>query len=98
MVRDWMFNLIIDKTYTGMYLRRIITEKLTDELGNRFSLPSKEEEAKGIDGRIDGHPITIKPHTSKKSNASRSDTTNAYTIVYKRKERMVELYIPELPT
>ena len=98
MVREWVSELILSKTYSGIYIKRLITERLAENSDVQFSLPSQEEESQGIDGIIDGIPIAIKPRTFKNSVAH-SDVTKAHIIYYEGpKNGAVELDLNGLPT
>lgn len=60
MVWRWVYDLIVNKTYTGTYAKQAIVENLSARFGERFSYPSKGEEAEGVDCKIDGLPISIR--------------------------------------
>ena len=62
-VYDWIHDLIITKTFSGMQIQLDILEMTAE---NDYRLATPEEEAKGIDGYIDGEPVSIKPNTYKK--------------------------------
>ena len=64
-VHEWTKELIISKTFSGLQLQLDILEMVSDN-GN-YRLANSEEEAKGIDGFVDGEPVSIKPYTYKKT-------------------------------
>ena len=63
MIRRWVKDLIIDKTYNGLYVQKVILSFLSEKRGEPYRLPSPEEEAKGIDGYVGDTAYSIKPST-----------------------------------
>jgi hypothetical protein len=78
-VEEWVKDLIIDKTFSGLQLQLDILEMISDN--SDYRLANSEEEAKGIDGFVDGEPVSIKPHTYKKTIQSGKESI-PYRIVY----------------
>ncbi len=64
-VRVWVEDLVIYKTFNGMYVQIAILSKLADILGTTFRLANTNEEALGIDGYVGENPYSIKPDTYK---------------------------------
>lgn len=66
LVKKWVEDLVITKTYNGMYLQKAILAKLAAHKHSQsFRLARPEEEARGIDGFIDNVAYSIKPNTYK---------------------------------
>ena len=65
MVRKWVEDLVISKTFSGMYVQRAILAKISDMRKEPFRLASPEEESKGIDGYVGDTAYSIKPVTYK---------------------------------
>ena len=65
MIKQWVEELVIIKTFTGLKFQKAILIKVADKLGKNYRLATPEEESKGIDGFIEGTPISIKPSTYK---------------------------------
>ncbi|MBE0556936.1 MAG: MjaI family restriction endonuclease [Proteobacteria bacterium] len=63
MVRKWVKDLVIVKTFVGLKFQEAILKRASEYLGKEYRLTHSEEEAKGIDGYIGGIPISIKPAT-----------------------------------
>ncbi|MFR7991297.1 MAG: MjaI family restriction endonuclease [Anaerovoracaceae bacterium] len=63
MIRRWVKDLIIDKTYNGLYVQKVILSFLSEKRGEPYRLSSPEEEAKGIDGYVGDTAYSIKPST-----------------------------------
>lgn len=78
----WTKDLIIDKTFSGLQLQLDILEMMCDN-GN-YRLASIEEESKGIDGFINEEPVSIKPHTYKKTIQSGKEYIPYRIIYYKQ--------------
>lgn len=65
MVKDWVEDLIYNKTFKGLNYEHLIMLKLAEEKKGSYRNSTKEEESKGIDGYIDNEPYSIKPMTYK---------------------------------
>ena len=65
MIQKWVEDLIITKTYNGLYIQKAILSKIAKIKQKDFRLAKTEEEAIGIDGYIDNVPYSIKPDTYK---------------------------------
>lgn len=77
----WTEDLIVNKTFAGLQLQLDILEMVSD---NDYRLATVEEEAKGIDGYVDGEPVSIKPHTYKKTIQSGKETIPYKILYYKQ--------------
>ena len=60
-VKNWTKDLIIDKTFSGLQLQLDILEMVSET--GEFRLSTPDEESQGIDGYVDGEPVSIKPNT-----------------------------------
>lgn len=65
MVKHWVEDLVIYKTFNGLYVQKAILASLAERTGNTYRLASPEEESKGIDGFVGDVPYSIKPDTYK---------------------------------
>lgn len=63
MVRKWIEELVVVKTYCGLKFQEAILRKIAEEKQSDYRLASPEEEAQGIDGFIGNSPVSIKPIT-----------------------------------
>ena len=96
MVKQWVEDLIIAKTYNGLYFQQAIFEKLSDILGLSYRLATAEEESKGIDGYVGDNAYSIKPDTYKSTNArSISDDVNVKMIYYTKKKTGITVEIED---
>lgn len=65
MVEKWVEDLVVYKTYNGMYLQKAILASLADKYDTTYRLATVKEEASGIDGYVGTKPYSIKPYTYK---------------------------------
>ena len=65
MVRAWVKDLVISKTFNGLYFQQVILASLAKRLHSDYRLATPEEESVGIDGYVGGIPYSIKPETYK---------------------------------
>jgi hypothetical protein len=61
MVRKWVRELVIVKTYVGLKFHEAILSKVAEDRKIEFRKATTEEESKGIDGFIGEIPVSIKP-------------------------------------
>ncbi len=89
MVREWVEDLVITKTFNGLYVQKAILRKVAGIKGKSYRLATPKEESQGIDGYIDLIPYSVKPD-SYKSMGRMSETINVKMIYYtKRKNGLV---------
>lgn len=65
MVQRWVKDLVITKTYNGMYLQKAILAKIAKIKNLPYRLSCPNEESIGIDGYIGEVAYSIKPYTYK---------------------------------
>ena len=63
MVEDWVEDLVIAKTFNGLYVQKAILASLAALQGTTYRLATPEEESVGIDGYIGSVPYS---HLSKR--------------------------------
>lgn len=85
MVRKWVEDLVISKTFSGMYVQRAILAKISDMRAEPFRLASPEEESKGIDGYVGDTAYSIKPVTYK-TMGRLSESIDIKMIYYSKKK------------
>jgi len=85
MVHSWVEDLIISKTFNGLYLQKAILTKMAEIEKKQFRLSTPEEEAQGIDGYLDDEPVSIKPDIYQHMNAL-SEVISVKMIVYTKKK------------
>lgn len=68
MVREWVVDLIVNKTFNGLCVQNSILAFLAEINNEKYHLSTPEEEAKGIDGFVGDKAYSIKPTTYKTMN------------------------------
>ena len=68
MVKRWVDDLVISKTFSGMYVQRAILAKLAGMRDETFRLALPNEESHGIDGYVGDIAYSVKPDTYKAMN------------------------------
>ena len=81
MVHDWVNDLVINKTYNGLYIQKAILVSLAQKLNKKYRLANPSEESVGIDGYVGDSPYSIKPDTYKIMNRL-SESINVKMIYY----------------
>lgn len=61
MIKDWVTDLVIVKTFLGLRAQEAILKKIATETNNSYRLANPNEESAGIDGFIGDTPVTVKP-------------------------------------
>ncbi len=95
MIKNWVADLVIVKTFIGLRFQEAILAKAAEITGKEYRLASPEEESKGIDGYIGELPISIKPE-SYKSKKSVRESISVGIIYYKKASDGVTVDISEL--
>jgi hypothetical protein len=83
MVRTWIAELILTKTYAGLRFQESILKKIAKIKNTSYRLATADEESRGIDGYIGKTPVSIKP-TSYRSKDFLHDTIEAEVIFYEK--------------
>ena len=81
MVMHWVEDLVINKTFNGMYVQKAILASLAEKKGTTFRLATPAEESKGIDGYVGDIPYSVKPDTYK-AMGRLSETIDVKMIFY----------------
>lgn len=84
-VRNWMEDLVYQKTYDGLMVQNAIIEAIANELQVSWQLANPEQESQGIDGFINGHPVQIKADSYKQTGKKHNEEITC-PIVYYRKD------------
>jgi len=94
MVRLWVEDLVLVKTFTGLRFQEAILKKLAEMKGCDYRLPEPYEESQGIDGFVGEEPYSIKPSTYRSQNLAES--IDIKIIFYDKKRDGVVFEIPEV--
>lgn len=90
MIQKWVEDLIITKTYNGLYIQKAVLSKIAKIKQKDFRLAKTEEEAIGIDGYIDNVPYSIKPDTYK-TMSRLSESIEVKIIYYTKTKSGIEI-------
>lgn len=90
MIQKWVEDLIITKTYNGLYIQKAILSKIAKIKQKDFRLAKTEEEAIGIYGYIDNVPYSIKPNTYK-TMSRLSESIEVKIIYYTKTKSGIEI-------
>lgn len=83
MVRTWIRELILTKTYAGLRFQESILKKIAEKENTSYRLAHPDEESKGIDGYIGAKPVSIKP-TSYQAKPFLPEDIHAEIIFYEK--------------
>jgi len=94
MVEKWVEDLVIYKTFNGLYVQKAILASLAKRKETSFRLATPEEESKGIDGYVGDTPYSIKPYTYK-TMGRLSETINVKMIYYTKTKTGLEIEVED---
>lgn len=83
MVRMWVRDLVLTKTFIGLKFQKSILDKVATQKNTSYKLSTPNEESQGIDGYIGNMPVSIKPQTYKTKNML-NETINVAIIYYEK--------------
>ena len=92
MVRDWVEDLVIDKTAEGLIIQEIILKELAKEFGVNYRNATAEEESKNIDGYLGGQPIQIKSETYLSKKSSVREEIQIPIVYYKKTDKYLYIF------
>lgn len=85
LVRLWIEDLLLSKTYNGLYVQEAILRELAERKGLAFRRSTPDEESQGIDGYVGNVAYSVKPDTYKTMN--RLPEAIGYTMIYYSKTK-----------
>ncbi len=85
MIEAWVKDLVHTKTYCGLKFQDAILSFLSKKYKMEYTLASKEDESKGIDGYLNKHPVQIKS-VSYKTESHLSEIIEVPIIYYDKKK------------
>src|SRR3989344_6792370 len=95
MVKAWVRDLVIDKTFIGLKFQEAILKRVASMKKTTCRLSNPQEESKGIDGYIGKEPVSIKPTTYKTKNML-NEKIDAKFIFYDKKKDGINVDISQL--
>lgn len=93
-VRDWIEELVIVKTFSGLKFQEAILKKISLHFKKPYRLAKPDEESKGIDGFIGDNPISIKPMTYK-TKMGLNEVINVPVVFYDKKKSEIVIEFDE---
>ncbi len=94
MVEEWVKDLIINKTFNGLYVQKAILASLADLRDTTYRLATPEEESKGIDGFVGDIPYSVKPD-SYKTMGRLSETIDVKMIYYTKTKTGLKIEVED---
>lgn len=94
MVEKWVEDLVVSKTYNGLYVQAAILSKLAENLDTNYRLATPEEESEGIDGYVGDTAYSVKPDTYKTMNRL-SEIIDVKMIYYTKKKTGLTIEVEE---
>lgn len=85
LVKQWVEDLVITKTYNGLYVQEAILSKIAESLGKDYRFATPYEESQGIDGFVGDTPYSVKPDSYK--TMGRLSETIAVKMIYYTKTK-----------
>jgi hypothetical protein len=65
LVKMWVTDLVITKTFNGLYVQKAILSKMGKIMNKPYRLATPDEESQGIDGYVGDIAYSLKPDTYK---------------------------------
>ncbi len=94
MVKSWVEDLVLVKTFAGLKFQEAILKKLSAIKGCTYRLAEPHEESQGIDGFVGEEAYSIKPSTDD-SMPTLAESIDVKIIFYEKKRDGVVFEIPE---
>ena len=95
LIREWVKDLVYTKTFCGLKVQQAIIAHIGKTLNKSWRLSTKEEEAIGIDGYINGKPVQIKSITYKVENYLNENIEVPIVYYDKKKDGLFIEFQPE---
>lgn len=90
LIKDWVENLVLEKTFIGLKFQEAILKKIATLQGTTYRLAAPQEESHGIDGFLGEVPISIKPITYK-TKPSLQEKIPYPILFYEKKKDGIEI-------
>lgn len=95
MVREWVEDLVIDKTAEGLIIEEAVLETLSDEFGVEYKDSTAEEESKNIDGYVGEQQVSVKSQSYLSKRSSVREEIDVPIVYYKKTEKYLHIYWDE---
>lgn len=94
MVEHWVEDLVVSKTFNGLYVQKAILASLAERKGATYRLATPDEESVGIDGYVGDIPYSVKPDTYK-TMGRLSETIDVKMIYYTKTKTGMTIEVEE---
>lgn len=94
MVIHWVEDLVVNKTFNGMYVQKAILASLAEKKRTTFRLATPAEESVGIDGYVGETPYSVKPDTYK-TMGRLSESIDVKMIYYTKTKTGLKIEVEE---
>lgn len=94
MVQRWVEDLVITKTYNGLYVQKAILAKLAKIKCTTYRLAYPNEESIGIDGYVGNTAYSVKPDTYK-TMGRLSETINVKMVYYTKTKTSLKIDVED---
>lgn len=94
MVEKWVEDLVIYKTFNGLYVQKAILAFIAQKQGADYRLATPAEESKGIDGFIGDTPYSVKP-TTYKTMGRLSEVIEVKMVYYEKTKTGLKIEVEE---
>lgn len=95
MVKNWVEDLLINKTFNGLYVQKAVLASLAERKNCSFRLANPQEEAKGIDGYVGDTAYSVKPDTYKTTMNRLSESIDVKMIYYTKTKTGLKIEVEE---
>ena len=95
MVKEWVSDLVIDKTFAGLKFQEAILRRVAKMRKTDYRLSTALEEKRGIDGYVGEIPVSIKPISYRAKNMLREEI-EVKVIFYDKKKDGINVDITGL--
>ncbi len=95
MVKRWVRDLVIVKTFIGLRFQEAILKKVANMFNLNYKISTPEEESQGIDGYIGSIPISIKPKSYQIKEKTLSEKIKVNFIYYEKQKDGLKILIPK---
>lgn len=94
MVEKWVEDLVIYKTFNGLYVQKAILASLAKKNGTTYRLATPADESQGIDGYVGDVPYSVKPDTYK-TMGRLSETIDVKMIYYNKTKTGLKIEVED---
>jgi len=91
MIKNWVYDLIINKTAEGLIIQEFILKHLANKYNKTYRLATADEESQNIDGFIGDIPVQIKPYTYKTKTNVKNENIKIPIIFYKKTDKYITI-------